>query len=87
MFDDDDVGFLFLLPWPIGLIVLLFMIGAAVWYWSLPTEKKAEMCAQQAAKYHVENRFDEQLGCLVRLDATHWQKIKKYQKSGIIEAK
>lgn len=87
MFNSDDIGIGFLLPWPVGLVLLALLLMLWGWYEMLPEEKKVEICTKQAAKYNAESRFDEKLGCLVKLDDTHWQKIEKYEKSGIIETK
>lgn len=84
-FDSDDVGFMFLLPWPIALLVIVIFIAMAIWYASLPSDKRSEMCAEEAAPYGVEGKYDETNGCVVKIDANHWQKIEKYKKSGIIK--
>lgn len=87
MFDDDDFGFAFLLPWPVGLILLIVFICCSVWYCNLPDDQKERMCAEKAAEYHLESRYDREFDCLVRIDDTHWQKIEKYKKTGVIELK
>ncbi|AWM36988.1 hypothetical protein GobsT_51290 [Gemmata obscuriglobus] len=85
MFDDDDFGIGVLLPWQIGLLIVVCLVGYAIWYSRLPDAEKAEMCAAKAAKLHLESRYDKELDCLVKIDSTHWQKIEKYKRSGIVE--
>jgi hypothetical protein len=87
MFDDDDFFLGFMLPWPAALLLLIIMGIYALWYWQLPTSEKQVICTKEAAPFKVESKYDPELGCIVKIDASHWQKIEKYRKSGVIEMK
>lgn len=86
-FDSDDFFLGFLLPWWIALPLLIFIGVAAFWYWQLPDSEKEAICTKEAAPYKIESKYDPEIGCIVKIDESHWQKIEKYKKSGIIEVK
>jgi len=84
---DDDAGFIFFLPWPVTLLVLIVLLIMAIWWWHLSPSEKLLKCQQEALVYGKEGKYMDGMGCVIKIDETHWQKTSKYEKSGIIEVK
>jgi len=82
--DDDGFGIMFLLPWWMVIPLLIVLLGIFIYDKSLSPEEHTAKCAAQASKYHMESKWEEAFGCLVKTGDKTWKAIQKFEKDGVI---